>query len=163
MDNPLDWSKAIRLLSSVYDLLYGIFVVMAIKKRPAHLSIVERLGGFWCCKGKAFIWIVQGFWKKVRKWRWFLTDVGCFGRPGDCPLASSTACSILHQSMTRAIFPSLSCCHRRTHGNSTTVRYLATMCQISHATESNLTWMVLMTKCFVIRSSRLLSDNDKKH
>ena len=32
-----------------------------IKKRPAHLSIVERLGGFWCCKGKAFIWIVQGF------------------------------------------------------------------------------------------------------
>ena len=33
-------------------------------KRPAHLSIVERLGGFWCCKGKAFIWIVQGFWKK---------------------------------------------------------------------------------------------------
>ena len=42
-------------------MLYGIFVVMAIKKRPAHLSIVERLGGFWCCKGKAFIWIVQGF------------------------------------------------------------------------------------------------------
>ena len=37
---------------------------MAIKKRPAHLSIVERLGGFWCCKGKTFIWIVQGFWKK---------------------------------------------------------------------------------------------------
>ena len=33
-------------------------------KRPAHLSIVERLGGFWCCKGKTFIWIVQGFWKK---------------------------------------------------------------------------------------------------
>ena len=30
-------------------------------KRPADLSIVERLGGFWCCKGKAFIWIVQGF------------------------------------------------------------------------------------------------------
>ena len=92
-------------------------------KRPADLSIVERLGGFWCCKDKTFIWIVQGFWKKVRKWRWFLTDVGCFGRPGDCPLSSSTACSILHQSMTRAIFPSLSCCHRRTHGNSTTVRY----------------------------------------
>ena len=45
-------------------MLYGIFVVMAIKKRPAHLSIVERLGGFWCCKGKTFIWIVQGFWKK---------------------------------------------------------------------------------------------------
>ena len=52
------------------------------------MSIVERLGGFWCCKDKTFIWIVQGFWKKVRKWRWFLTDVGCFGRPGDCPLAS---------------------------------------------------------------------------
>ena len=104
-----------------------------------RLSIVKRLGGFWCCKDKTFIWIVQGFWKKVRKWRWFLTDVGCFGRPGDCPLSSSTACSILHQSMTRAIFPSLSCCHRRTHGNSTTVRYLATMCQISHATRSNLT------------------------
>ena len=33
-------------------------------KRPADLSIVERLGGFWCYKGKAFIWIVQGFWKK---------------------------------------------------------------------------------------------------
>ena len=33
-------------------------------KRPADLSIVERLGGFLCCKGKAFIWIVQGFWKK---------------------------------------------------------------------------------------------------
>ena len=33
-------------------------------KRPADLSIVERLGGFWYCKGKAFIWIVQGFWKK---------------------------------------------------------------------------------------------------
>ena len=29
-----------------------------------RLSIVERLGGFWCCKGKTFIWIVQGFWKK---------------------------------------------------------------------------------------------------
>ena len=28
------------------------------------MSIVERLGGFWYCKGKAFIWIVQGFWKK---------------------------------------------------------------------------------------------------
>ena len=25
------------------------------------MSIVERLGGFWCYKGKAFIWIVQGF------------------------------------------------------------------------------------------------------
>ena len=45
-------------------MLYGIFVVMVIKKRPAHLSIVERLGGFWCCEGKTFIWIVQGFWKK---------------------------------------------------------------------------------------------------
>ena len=33
-------------------------------KRPADLSIVERLGGFLCCKGKTFIWIVQGFWKK---------------------------------------------------------------------------------------------------
>ena len=33
-------------------------------KRPADLSIVERLGGFLWCKGKAFIWIVQGFWKK---------------------------------------------------------------------------------------------------
>ena len=64
------------------------FCHMHIKKRPAHLSfkkslppshlgnvqtsltllsvcrrlsIVERLGGFSCCKGKAFIWIVQGF------------------------------------------------------------------------------------------------------
>ena len=33
-------------------------------KRPADLSIVERLGGFLWCKGKAFIWIVQGLWKK---------------------------------------------------------------------------------------------------
>ena len=33
-------------------------------KRPADLSIVERLGGFLWCKGKTFIWIVQGFWKK---------------------------------------------------------------------------------------------------
>ena len=33
-------------------------------KRPAHLSIVERLGGFWCCKGKTFIWIVQEFGEK---------------------------------------------------------------------------------------------------
>ncbi|MCI6234709.1 MAG: hypothetical protein MR627_06370 [Prevotella sp.] len=30
-----------------------------------RLSIVERLGGFWCCKGKAFIGIAQGFWKKI--------------------------------------------------------------------------------------------------
>ena len=33
-------------------------------KRPAHLSIVERLDGFWNCKSKANIWIVQGYWKK---------------------------------------------------------------------------------------------------
>ena len=42
-----------------YSLLYFIKI-----KRPADLSIVERLGGFLWCKGKAFIWIVQGFWKK---------------------------------------------------------------------------------------------------
>ena len=24
-------------------------------KRPAHLSIVERLGGYWCCKGTKII------------------------------------------------------------------------------------------------------------
>ena len=28
------------------------------------MSIVERLGGFWCCKDKTFIWIVQGFYAK---------------------------------------------------------------------------------------------------
>ena len=33
-------------------------------KRPAHLSIVERLGGFSWCKGTAFIWVVQEFGKK---------------------------------------------------------------------------------------------------
>ena len=64
-------------------MLYGIFVVMAIKKRPAHLSIVERLGGFWCCKGKAFIGIVQGFWKKSAELEvvfnrcWVFRDAKC--------------------------------------------------------------------------------------
>ncbi len=38
--------------SSVIHLYMGTSVI--IKKRPAHLSIVERLGGFWCCKGSAF-------------------------------------------------------------------------------------------------------------
>ena len=28
------------------------------------MSIVARLGGFSCCKGKAFIWIVQGLYAK---------------------------------------------------------------------------------------------------
>ena len=36
-------------------------------KRPAHLSIVERLGGFWCCKGTAFIWNSQTYLKKKNK------------------------------------------------------------------------------------------------
>ena len=42
-----------------------LFLIIFHKiKRPADLSIVERLGGFLWCKGKTFIWIVQGFWKK---------------------------------------------------------------------------------------------------
>ena len=54
-----------------------------IKKRPAHLSIVERLGGFLWCKGMAFIWIVQGFWKKSVKMEvvfnrcWVFRDAKC--------------------------------------------------------------------------------------
>ena len=30
-------------------------------KRPAHLSIVERLGGFWWCKGTSIFWNYQFF------------------------------------------------------------------------------------------------------
>ena len=30
-------------------------------KRPAHLSIVERLGGYWCCKGTKIIRNLQTF------------------------------------------------------------------------------------------------------
>jgi hypothetical protein len=33
-------------------------------KRPADLSIVKRLGGFSWCKGTAFIWNSQTFWRK---------------------------------------------------------------------------------------------------
>ena len=36
-------------------------------KRPAHLSIVERLGGFWWCKGTALIWNNQTVLKKKNK------------------------------------------------------------------------------------------------
>ena len=36
-------------------------------KRPAHWSIVERLGGFWWCKGTAFIWNNPPFLKKKNK------------------------------------------------------------------------------------------------
>ena len=32
-----------------------------IIKRPAHLSIVERLGGFWWCKGTNYFRISQVF------------------------------------------------------------------------------------------------------
>ena len=52
-------------------------------KRPADLSIVERLGGFLWCKGKAFIWIVQGFWKKSAELEvvfnrcWVFRDAKC--------------------------------------------------------------------------------------
>ena len=35
-----------------------------LNKTTPDLSIVKRLGGFWWCKGKTIIWIVQGFWKK---------------------------------------------------------------------------------------------------
>ena len=63
----------------------------------------KRRGRNCCCKGKTFIWIVQGIWgknvqgeckkskftcfycraaaifmQKVWKWRWFLTVVGCW-------------------------------------------------------------------------------------
>ena len=47
------------------------------------MSIVERLGGFWCCKDKTFIWIVQGFWKKSAEMEvvfnrcWVFRDVKC--------------------------------------------------------------------------------------
>ena len=41
---------------------WWVFLIIFHKiKRPADLSIVERLGGFLWCKGKAFFWIVQGF------------------------------------------------------------------------------------------------------
>ena len=33
-----------------YVFMNGNFVVIYKQKRPAHLSIVERLGGFSCCK-----------------------------------------------------------------------------------------------------------------
>ena len=33
-------------------------------KRPAHLSIVERLGGYWCCKGTKIIRNLQTFGEK---------------------------------------------------------------------------------------------------
>ena len=33
-------------------------------KRPAHLSIVERLGGFWWCKDTALIWNSQTFFEE---------------------------------------------------------------------------------------------------
>lgn len=29
------------------------------KKRPANLSIVERLSGFWCCKDREILGIIQ--------------------------------------------------------------------------------------------------------
>ena len=41
-----------------------ILIIFHKIKRPADLSIVERLGGFLWCKDTTFIWIVQGFWKK---------------------------------------------------------------------------------------------------
>ena len=54
--NPLLCSMDIRSDGDEHSLLYFLQI-----KRPADLSIVERLGGFLCCKSKAFIWIVQGF------------------------------------------------------------------------------------------------------
>ena len=33
-------------------------------KRPAHLSIVERLGGYWCCKGTKILRNQQIFGEK---------------------------------------------------------------------------------------------------
>ena len=48
-----------------FTLVVPVPMTLGIKiKRPADLSIVERLGGFLWCKGKTCIWIVQGFWKK---------------------------------------------------------------------------------------------------
>ena len=78
MDNPLDWSKAIRLLSSVYDLLYGIFVVMAIKNDPLIWASLRGLAGSGTAKVKHLFGLCKDFGRKVWKWRWFLTDVGCF-------------------------------------------------------------------------------------
>ncbi|OYP64520.1 hypothetical protein CIK98_10670 [Prevotella sp. P2-180] len=61
------------------------------------MSIVERLGGFWCCKDKTFIWIVQGFWKKSvemevifnRCWVFREAGQGTTGQgTGPCPASS---------------------------------------------------------------------------
>ena len=56
---PLLWSMDISSNGDEYSLVYFIKI-----KRPADLSIVERLGGFLCCKDMTFIWVVQEFGKK---------------------------------------------------------------------------------------------------
>ena len=72
------WSMDISSDGDEYSLLYFIKI-----KRPADLSIVERLGGFLWCKGKAFIWIVQGFWGKNAEMEvvfnrcWVFQDAKC--------------------------------------------------------------------------------------
>jgi hypothetical protein len=40
-------------------LFFGLLKMCHKIKRPAHLSIVERLGGFWCCKHKALFLFAQ--------------------------------------------------------------------------------------------------------
>ena len=52
----------------MYVLWKGTRLAIGIKiKRPAHLSIVERLGGFWCCKNTNFFFIFGIFTKKELK------------------------------------------------------------------------------------------------
>ena len=64
-------------------LLRAVKLFLYQKKRPAHLSIVERLGGFSYYKGKAFIWIVQGFCGKSAELEvifnrcWVFRDAKC--------------------------------------------------------------------------------------
>ena len=49
-------------------------------KRPADLSIVERLGGFLCCKGTTFIWVVQVFGEKSDDLTGVFNSCWVFGR-----------------------------------------------------------------------------------
>ena len=42
------------------------------------MSIVKRLGGSSAAKVRHLFGLCKDFEEKVWKWRWFLTDVGCF-------------------------------------------------------------------------------------
>lgn len=48
IDTPLDCNSLTSSGADLYSLIYGIKFTIGIKiKRPAHLSIVKRLGEFW--------------------------------------------------------------------------------------------------------------------